>query len=194
MKIRTTKKEIQALIKTWLILTIAITIIITKPQIIHKNTLTIFFISTIIVATTLTIKEITKKIIAKKQYCLTEYETNNTLLLITAILSFIGIMFGAQGKNEIKGNTNKKQTLKITTTGPIIHITLAIISLIGLTLTKQITALIFYITLLLNTWLGIFEMIPTKPFTGHTILKTNKTIYSLLTIIMLAITINTILI
>ncbi|MFP4568318.1 MAG: metalloprotease [Candidatus Woesearchaeota archaeon] len=185
MKLKFTKPEIIDLAKAWIAISIAFAIISTRNLTNQYGQVDGFLIALLISAFTAGLgfvaHELAHKIIAIRHYCLAEFKSNDTMLIIAILMSFAGFIFAAPGYVIIKGSTNKKQNGEISFAGPFSNLILALIFLPGLILTTEIWQYFFYQGFIINSFLGIFNMIPFTPFDGKKIYTWNKPLYFMLT-------------
>ncbi|MAG78421.1 hypothetical protein CL616_03590 [archaeon] len=178
-KIKFSKIELRDLAKAWLIISIAFAIVLSGGR------LGAFFIANVIlsaltVGVGFLLHELGHKFLAQKYGCFAEFRANNFMLLIAIITSFFGIVFAAPGAVMIAGHVGKDRNGKISLAGPGTNFILAII-FIGLAFifTQGFLARIISFGVLVNVWLGLFNMIPVWLLDGKKILHWNKTIYTI---------------
>jgi len=176
------KNEIFDLIKAWVAIAIAFTIVLRHRY--DYSLSLIFFLSIITVGIGFLLHELAHKWVAQKYKCFAEFKSFNLMLLIAIILSFVGFIFAAPGAVFISGHINKDKNGKISLAGPLTNIILALIFLpfsFASGFLQTIGAFGFQI----NSWLALFNMIPFGNLDGEKILKWNKAIYILIVIVSL---------
>ena len=197
MQIEFKKKELFELFKAWLAISLAFGILLT-PTLTNdfgsvNGFLIAFSISMITVGLGFVVHELAHKLTAQRFYCSAEFKANDIMLLLAVIMSFAGFVLAAPGAVWIKGGVNKKQNGIISFAGPFSNFVLALLFLPGLFLASGLLFIFFFQGFLINSWLGLFNMIPLAPFDGLKIYKWNKIIYvtlALLLLVMVAFGIN----
>ena len=101
------------------------------------------------------------------------------MLIFAILMSFFGFIFAAPGAVVIKTYyLTKERNGKISAAGPIVNIALAIIFLILILLFPiGLINEISKIGLLINAWIGLFNMIPFGNIDGQKILAWSKPVY-----------------
>ncbi len=180
-KIHFPRREIIELTKAWLALSIAFTILLTPREGILPGittTLIIFFaISTATAGMAFLLHELAHKIVAQKYGHSAEFIANNSMLLLAIGMSLLGFILAAPGAVYIHGRITRRENGIIAAAGPITNIILAVIFMPIAFLGAGIIGLFGVYGFLINSWLGLFNMIPTIPFDGGKIIKWNKPIY-----------------
>lgn len=133
--------------------------------------------------------ELAHKIAAQKYGCEAEFKEDNMMLLLALVMSLLGFVFAAPGAVHIKGYLNRVQNGIISLAGPLMNLILALAFLPGLILFNGTLGLFFLYGFIINSWLGLFNMIPAGNFDGAKIYKWNKTIFYCVAFVLLAMTI-----
>ncbi len=191
-KIYFPRREIAELIKAWLALSIAFTILLAPREGILPGItpmLIIFFsIATATAGLAFLLHELAHKIVAQKYGHNAEFKANNSMLLLAIAMSFLGFILAAPGAVYIQGMITLRENGIIAAAGPITNIILAILFMPIAFLGTGIPAVFGVYGFLINSWLGLFNMIPTIPFDGGKIIKWNKPIYFTMTATLLGLT------
>jgi Zn-dependent protease len=192
--IRIGRKEGWEMLKAWLAISVAFTIILINP-LAGKNfsfgkILTDFIVAGITVGLGFLLHELGHKLMARKYGCEEEFKSDNMMLLLALVMSIFGFVFAAPGAVQIKGYVSKVQQGLIALAGPLMNLILALAFLPGLFLFNGQTLLgfIFLYGFLINSWLGLFNMIPVGPFDGAKIYRWNKKAYYIVAILLLLMT------
>lgn len=189
MYVQFKKRELLELLKAWLILSFAFGILLTKYLAPVVGSIRAFALSLLISLVTLglgfVVHELAHKLTAQRFYCSAEFKANNTMLILAVLMSFVGFIIAAPGAVWIKGAVNKKQNGIISFSGPFANFLLALLFIPGMLLTTKILFFLFYQGFLINSWLGLFNMIPLEPFDGKKIFEWNKLIYIILSVLLL---------
>ncbi len=177
IKIKFSKIELRDLAKAWLIISIAFAIVLSG------GVLGTFFIANVILSAVTVgvgflLHEMGHKIVAQRYGCFAEFRADNFMLLVAVLTSFLGIVFAAPGAVMIAGHVGKERNGKISLAGPATNLVLAIL-FIGLAFifTEGFIARIISFGVLVNVWLGLFNLIPVWLLDGKKILKWNKLVY-----------------
>jgi len=182
MKIKTSKIEIRDLGKAWLVLSLAFAIAFTRDlalTLLIKN----FIIALIAVGTGFVLHELGHKFVAQYYGCTAEFRAFNQMLLLALVLSFFGLIFAAPGAVMIRGHLSLARNGKISLAGPLTNFILAALFFALAYFTTGFMYDLAYFGFLINTWLGLFNMIPVWNLDGKKIYKWNKTIYFTVVII-----------
>lgn len=124
------------------------------------------------------VHELAHKFVAIKYYCSAEFKSNDMMLILAILMSFAGFILAAPGYVLINGAVNKEQNGKISFAGPFSNFILATLFLLGgLIFSNGLLDFFFYQGFFINSWLGLFNLIPVLPFDGFKIFKWNKIIY-----------------
>ncbi len=163
---RFTRHEVQDLARSWLLVSIAFTIVmIGAPW--HPD----FLVGLLAIAFTagagFILHELAHKFVAQKFGCYAEFKAFDSLLWLAVLMSFFGFVFAAPGAVFISGhNISRKRNGQISLAGPLTNFVLATIFLtLTFILPAQLLPLAVY-GKTINAWLGLFNMIPFGPFDG----------------------------
>jgi Zn-dependent protease len=175
------------------VISLAFTIILSSPlvnKVTVSGVLIYFGISFLTVGLGFLFHEMAHKIIAQKYNCQAEFKADNLMLLLAFGMSFLGFVFAAPGAVHIKGYINKVQNGIISLAGPLMNLILALVFLPGLILfSKGLLGTFFLYGFIINSWLGLFNMIPFGNFDGSKIYGWNKKVYYVTAITLLAMTV-----
>ena len=181
---RFSRIEIEHLIKSWIIISIAFTFVLTRGDILISALL-----SFVGVGSAFLLHELGHKFTAQRYGAFAEYRAFDQMLYLalglavfTRLLFGFGILFAAPGAVFISGYVRPDKYGKISFAGPFVNFSLALISLV--LLISGVSG--FFQTLVLfmfqiNAWIGLFNMIPFGNFDGLKILTWSRLRYGLLT-------------
>ncbi len=173
--ISTSETELRDILKAWIAVSVAFAIVMGSGMF---SLYARFIIASLTVGTGFLLHELGHKIVAQRYGCFAEFRSFDNMLLFAIAMSFFGIVFAAPGAVMISGRINNKKNGKISAAGPVVNLVLA---LIFLSLTFIPLAGIFkhaaYYGFMINSWLGLFNMIPFWLFDGYKILKWSKLAY-----------------
>lgn len=174
-------------------ISLAFTIILSRPFVnkVTFSSIAIYFgIALLTVGLGFLLHELAHKIIAQRYRCEAEFKADNLMLLLAFGMSFLGFVFAAPGAVHIKGYINKVQNGIISLAGPLMNLILALVFLPGLILVSSgLWGLFFLYGFIINSWLGLFNMIPVGNFDGSKIYGWNKKVYYVTAITLLVMTV-----
>jgi len=172
--IPTSDVEINDLFKAWLIVSIAFTVLHNGFSL-NVGTLLILLLSAVTVGTGFLLHELAHKIVAQKYHCWAEFRADNMMLMLALFSSMFGFLFAAPGAVMIYGpHIDKRQNGIISVAGPLTNYVFALFFLFLLLFVQlpYIQAIASY-GFLINSWIGLFNMIPFLHFDGAKIIKWN---------------------
>ncbi len=176
--IRTSDVELHELLKAWFFVSLAFTILLNGFSF-GVGTALIFIIAATTVGTGFLLHELMHKLVAQHYHCWAEFRADNMMLLFAVFSSFMGFLFAAPGAVMIYGpHITPKQNGIISAVGPLTNYIFALFFLVasGMFIHPFILATAKY-GFLINSWLGIFNMIPFMNFDGAKIFKWNYFIW-----------------
>ncbi len=176
----TSKIELNDLFKAWLAISIAFAIVLGGFSFSMRFIIT-FFIAALTVGTGFIIHELGHKLVAQRYGCFAEFRAFNSMLWLAVIMSFFGFVFAAPGAVMISGPVGARRNGKISMAGPLANLVFALffLSLLLIPVTGLLKTLAGY-GFLINTWLGLFNLLPFWNFDGKKILRWNKAIYGVM--------------
>jgi len=179
-RIKFSKIELRDLAKAWLIISIAFAIVLSRGQL-GAFLLTNAVLSAITVGTAFLLHELGHKFVAQRYGCFAEFRADNFMLFLAIITSFFGIVFAAPGAVMIAGRVSKERNGKISVAGPAVNLVLAVIFLVlALFITQGFWARVMSFGVLVNVWIGLFNLLPVWILDGKKILSWNKLVYGIM--------------
>lgn len=173
-----TNFEIKELIKAWLAISLAFGILL-SPGLFTQEFNKFFLISALTVGIGFLLHELAHKYVAQRYHYSAEFRASNSMLILAIVMSFFGFILAAPGAVIIKTYyLTKERNGKISAAGPLVNIGLAIVFLMFILLFP--TGLINEISkigLLINAWIGLFNMIPFGNIDGQKIIAWSKPVY-----------------
>ncbi len=172
--IKTSDVELHELLKAWFFVSLAFTILLNGFSF-GVGTVLIFIIASTTVGTGFLLHELMHKLVAQHYHCWAEFRADNMMLLFAVFSSFMGFLFAAPGAVMIYGpHITPRQNGIISAVGPLTNYLFALFFLVILGMFSHpfILATAKY-GFLINSWLGIFNMIPFMNFDGEKIFKWN---------------------
>ncbi|MEK6809958.1 MAG: metalloprotease [Nanoarchaeota archaeon] len=183
--IKTSRTEIIDILKAWLALSLAFAFIYSGASILNGgvgrvfsfNFLIIFCISLFTAGLGFLLHELAHKFVAQHYGCAAEFRAWDQLLYLAVGLAvFIGFIFAAPGAVMISGMITRKENGLISAAGPAMNYVLAILFLGLLYLLPQWSS-IFATGFSINSWLGLFNLIPFGPLDGKKVFYWNKVVW-----------------
>ncbi len=177
----TSSIEINNILKAWIAISIAFGIVLNQGSIFSLSFVTMLLISALTVGLGFLIHELGHKLVAQHYGCFAEFRSFDTMLFLAIVMSFFGFVFAAPGAVMIAGPVGRRRNGIISMAGPLMNLIMAALFLAGLVFISP--SKIFFYGYLINTWLGLFNMIPFLNFDGKKILQWNKIAYAVMVII-----------
>jgi len=179
-QLTTSEKEITDLAKAWIAISIAFAILLNGFGF-SSRFLFAFIISAFTVGTGFLVHELAHKIVAQHYGCFAEFRSFDVMLVLALAMSFFGFVFAAPGAVMINGPVGIRRNGKISMAGPLTNLIFAALFLLGLLIFKTgaMNTVAFY-GFIVNSWLGLFNMLPFWNFDGKKILQWNKVVYGVM--------------
>lgn len=185
MNINLTTKEITQLIIAWIGISIAFSILLINTNI---GIINVFLLSFLTAGLGFIVHELSHKYVANYYKCQAEFKANYQMILLGIGMSFLGFIFTLPGAVHIKGYHTRAQSAIIASAGPISNLILALL-FIPFLFGQGLTLAIGYFGFFINSFLGLFNMIPFGPFDGAKIYIWNKKYWTIITTILLTLVI-----
>ena len=178
--IPTSDTELKDILKAWLAISIAFTILLSGFKF-DAATLQSFILSAFTVGTAFLFHELGHKFMAQRYNFWAEFRAFDKMLILAIIFSFFGFIFAAPGAVMIKGyRICKKENGMISLMGPLVNFVMAIVFFFILFSPVKFISLIASYGFLINSWIGLFNLIPFGMFDGAKILRWNKVVYGVM--------------
>ena len=178
--ISTSETELKDLAKAWILISAAFAVLLSKSVFSSEFYLK-FIIASLSVGVGFLLHELGHKIVAQRYGCFAEFRSFDAMLVLALVMSFFGFILAAPGAVMISGKVSKSKNGRISAAGPIVNIMLAafFFAMIFAPLPKLFKDVSYY-GFIINSWLGLFNMIPFWLFDGYKVLKWNKLAYGLI--------------
>lgn len=174
--IETSNKELFDILKAWIAISLAFAILLSGSM--GVTLLFYFLISAFTVGIGFLFHELAHKLMAQKYKCWAEFRSMDHMLIIAIVCSFFGFVLAAPGAVMIRGTMLKDEYGKISAAGPLMNFILAIIFFIVMLISSnEYVILIGNYGFFVNTWLGLFNLIPFGIFDGIKIYRWNKHVW-----------------
>lgn len=174
--INSSEIEIRDLIKSWIAISLAFGIIISRSM--DISFYLSFIISSLTVGTGFIFHELSHKLVAQRYGCFAEFRSSDMMLIFAVFLALIlGIVFAAPGAVMISGPVGRRRNGIISLAGPLVNIILAIIFLLLLLSIPLFQPVLFLIGFFVNSLIAMFNLLPIVNFDGKKVLNWNKTVY-----------------
>jgi Zn-dependent protease len=165
------------LLKAWFAISLAFAILISN--IFSPQFIIFFMISLLTVGIGFLFHEMAHKFVAQKYGCWAEFRSDDRMLMFAVFSAFLGFIFAAPGAVYIHGRVTTERNGKISLAGPVTNIALALIFLaLAIFLPGYgLLSLAFNYGFRINSFIGLFNMIPALNLDGQKILRWNKAVY-----------------
>ncbi len=182
MRLAIHPREQRDLLKSWAAISLAFAIVMTGLGT-SKAWMLAFLSSLAISAVTVGLgflaHELAHKHVAESLNCHAEYRANDTMLLVALVTSLFGIVLAAPGAVLVSGHPSPEQRGKTSVAGPAANLALAAVFLALFFLLHGWLAMAAGFGSVINTWLGLFNMLPFGAFDGAKVFAWNKAFYGL---------------
>lgn len=179
--ITTSKREIFDLLKAWVAISLAFSIMFSGGLSLNFKLLYVFFLSALTVGIGFLLHELAHKVVAQHYGCFAEFRSFNQMLVLAIFMSFFGVVFAAPGAVFISGPVGRRRNGIISAAGPITNLILALIFLVFIFYFQGGT--ISRYGFMINSWLALFNMIPFMNFDGAKVFRWNKAVYAVIVIV-----------
>lgn len=170
----TSNIEISDITKAWLAISVAFAIVLGGFSI-STQMLWYFLIAAVGVGTGFILHEMGHKLVAQRYGCFAEFRADYPMLMLAIVMSFFGFVFAAPGAVYITGGQiDVKRNGKISVAGPLINMVLAIVFGAAFYFTGSV---IFRYGMMINAWIGLFNLIPFAIFDGAKIWRWSRGIW-----------------
>ncbi len=180
------KRELYELLKAWGAIALAFGLVL-RP-VFDMNFGWVIVISAITVGIGFLIHELAHKFAANYFGKEAFFKADNNMLILAVLMGFIGFVFAAPGAVYIRGLITKRQNGIISIVGPISNLLLAFLFVPFMFLGGFLFIIGIY-GFFINSWLGLFNMIPVWQFDGAKIWRWNRLYYVMLTFVLLVMSI-----
>lgn len=177
--------EQQELLKAWAAVSLAFAILLGGgfSGLFTFNFLMMVVVAAITVGIGFLLHELAHKYLAQQYGCWAEFRSDGRMLLFMIALSFFGFIFAAPGAVMIHGMVDRVRNGKISVAGPLTNILLALFfGLLSFVLAEPFATFSSY-GFMINSWLGLFNMLPFWTFDGAKVFAWNKMVFSVVIVI-----------
>ncbi|MBD3164077.1 hypothetical protein GF323_02680 [Candidatus Woesearchaeota archaeon] len=172
------ERELKDLVLAWLAISFAFANLLSGLS----GLMPAFVVSSLTVGAGFVFHEMGHKILAQRYGAWAEFRAWKQMLLFAVLLSFLGFVLAAPGAVMISGRTiGKSRNGKISAAGPAMNFIMALLFLpFFVYFSEGILSMIGRYGFVINTWLGLFNLIPFAMFDGKKIFEWNKAVYGVL--------------
>ena len=191
-KIKTSKNELVDIGKAWVVLSLAFALVLSSTNLLQGTISNIFSVKLIVyflislftAGIGFLFHELAHKFVAQKYGCVAEFRAFDQMLyLALGLAAVIGFIFAAPGAVMIAGRVTLKENGWISLSGPLTNFGLSILFILlmfffPLTFNLGNSSLSpWYVGYFINTWLGLFNLLPFGNFDGRKILEWHRYIW-----------------
>ncbi len=177
------QREVGDLLFAWLMISIAFAILFLDYDTLNLYSISrSFLLSFFVVGTAFFLHELGHKFIAQRYGYYAEFRAFKGMLYLAVLMSFFGFIFVAPGGVLIKGRITLKKNGIISLAGPLINIILGFLFFVLFLMFKSE---FFHFSFIINSFIGLFNLIPVMPFDGGKIFAWNKRVYLLIAVLAL---------
>ena len=163
--------ELADLVLSWLAVSLAFALVLAGFS---WQLLSSFFLSLLLVGVAFLFHEMGHKVVAQHYGYFAEYRAFREMLLVALAMSLFGFVFAAPGAVMILGNVSRVHYGKIAAAGPLVNFIFALLFFVA-SLFSPLQ--LFSYGFLMNSWIGLFNLLPVWEFDGRKIYAWNKPIY-----------------
>ncbi len=166
------------LIVSWLTISIAFSILMSRDFLNLMAFVIVFPIALITVGTGFILHELAHRTVARHFGKHAEFRAWQFGLIFAILSAFVGFIFAAPGAVYIYGNITRKQNGYISIAGPAVNIAVALFfGLIAFAVPNGIVNLTGTIGFQINMFLAMFNLIPFGPLDGVKVFVWSKTVW-----------------
>jgi Zn-dependent protease len=172
------------LLKAWAGTTIAFAIVqVGASQILTPLFVEFLLISAIVCGLGFVVHELAHRVVARNYGAQAHFVANNQWLIVSIVIAFAGFFIAAPGAVWHRGYLTPRQGGLVALAGPVSNLVLALVFLLLFPIGYLAGIRADWLTYLcligvsLNSWLGLFNMIPTGPFDGAKVLAWNQVVF-----------------
>lgn len=172
------------LLKAWAGTTLAFAIAqVGASEILTARFLEFLLIAAVVCGLGFVVHELAHRVVARNYGAQAHFVANNQWLIISIVIAFAGFFIAAPGAVWHRGYLTPRQGGLIALAGPVSNMVLAIIFLLLFPICYLLgirADWLFYLCVIgvgLNSWLGLFNMIPAGPFDGAKVLAWNQVVF-----------------
>jgi Zn-dependent protease len=168
--------EIQHLLRAWIFVSLAFAILMVGFSLDAK-----FVVGFVFAAITAGVgflgHELMHKYVAQKYGCWAEFRANDLMLGLMVLLSFFGFIFAAPGGVYIANHVTTRKNGMISLAGPLTNLVFGFVFAgLAFVLPQELAPLGHY-GMIINFWLGFFNMLPLPGIDGSKVWAWNKPLY-----------------
>lgn len=171
----TSKTELVDLLKAWIAISIAFGIVIGGLKF-DTSLIYALVLAALTVGVGFLCHEMMHKFVAQHYGCAAEFRSQDQMLLLAIVFSFMGFVFAAPGAVMIAGQITRRENGIISVAGPATNLVLALLFL-GMNFVLPALNLLWSYGFQINAWLAVFNMIPVWNLDGRKVWHWNRAVY-----------------
>ena len=182
---RVSDTEVKDLVLAWALLSVAFAIALGRTESFWTN----MWIAALTAGVAFVVHELAHKFTAQHFGKFAEFRANLSMLILSVVVAFTGLLIAAPGAVVISGFVSRKENGIIALAGPLSNVAIALILLPLAFVLHGISttlSLILGFGFMINAWLALFNLIPFWIFDGAKIVAWNKLAYAGIVIFSLA--------
>ncbi|MBR9700336.1 metalloprotease [Candidatus Woesearchaeota archaeon] len=169
-------REQKDLLKAWVATSIAFAIFFSPMGSGMDAFMVLFVISAVTAGLGFLLHELAHKLVAYKFGVHGEFHSNDSMLVMSIIIAFFGMIIAAPGAVWLQGNVRKRESGIISVAGPATNVVLAL-AFLPLVFSEGVFAIVGQLGFFVNAILAAFNMIPIGGFDGAKVLRWSKPAY-----------------
>ncbi|RLE38609.1 site-2 protease family protein [Candidatus Woesearchaeota archaeon] len=173
-------KELKDILKAYGAISLAFAIVLTRQFVLIPFLINLGM-SALTVGVGFVFHELAHRTLARRFKCRAEFRSFDYMLVFAIIISFLGFVFAAPGAVFISGDVDKRKNGIISLSGPLTNLVLALLFFIPLFFVSKERFLFTFLSygFIINTWLGVFNLIPVANFDGKKIFSWSKVAWTI---------------
>lgn len=182
-ELRFSDEELFDLAAAWVALSVAFSLLMAPIHLGYpvESFLLMVFLSFVTVGVGFLLHEVAHKVVAIHYGQLAEFRANYQMLFLAIMSALIGFIFAAPGAVYHTGYITDRENAMISLAGPLTNHGLAVLFFPPMILfgTTGFMGYLCYMGVLINLFLGAFNMIPFGPLDGKSVWNWNKLVFAI---------------
>ncbi|MBC8078131.1 MAG: peptidase M50 [Chloroflexales bacterium] len=171
------------LLKAWVGTSLAFAILQSGGRVTDVGFINVLILAALTCGIGFVVHELAHRVLARRYGAEAHFVANNAWLLISIVLAFTGFFIAAPGAVWHRGYLTKQQGGLIALAGPASNFVLAVLFLLLLFTAAPLglpgwAFQLAYLGYYINSWLGLFNLIPFGPFDGAKVLEWSQPVFA----------------